>query len=85
MNDATTEHSAIPQAQSGSQNTMSGEPLKKRPQAENQNDFQTELLIFEGEVRGISDERELFTHFCNSSRRVLPYSCLLYTSDAADE
>ena len=78
MNDATTEHSAIPQAQSGSQNSMSGAPLKKRPQAENQNDFQTELLIFEGEVRGISDERELFTHFCNSSRRVLPYRQCFY-------
>lgn len=46
--------------------------------AQDQNDFHTELLIFESEVRGIKDERELFTHFCNSARRILPYRQCFY-------
>lgn len=43
-----------------------------------QSDFATELLIFEGEVRAIEDERELTAHLCNSSRRVLPFRQCFY-------
>jgi len=38
-----------------------------------QNDFASELLIFEAEVRAIEDERELLAHLCNSSRRVVGF------------
>jgi len=37
------------------------------------NDFATELLIFEAEVRAIENEQELITHLCNASRRVVSY------------
>ncbi len=43
-----------------------------------QNDFATELLIFESEVRQIKDERELFVHLCNSSRRIVPFRQAFY-------
>lgn len=38
-----------------------------------QNDFATELLIFESEVRAIENEQELITHLCNASRRVVSF------------
>lgn len=41
-------------------------------------DFATELLIFEGEVRAIEDERELITHLCNTSRRVIAFRQCFY-------
>ena len=47
-------------------------------QQQEPNDFPTELLIFESEVRDIEDVRELHTHLCNSSRRVLPFRQCLY-------
>lgn len=54
---------------------------QKNTQQENtseQTDFATELLIFEGEVRAIEDERELIAHLCNSSRKVVPYRQCFY-------
>ena len=86
MNDLTIERSASQeqsataqrQAQPAGPGTKPVAQPTARTQAQDQNDFQTELLIFEGEVRGIQDERELFTHFCNSSRRVLPYRQCFY-------
>ena len=86
MNDLTIERSASReqdataqrQAQPAGMRTEPGAQATTHTPAQDQNDFQTELLIFEGEVRGIQDERELFTHFCNSSRRVLPYRQCFY-------
>jgi len=75
---ATREQAATTQTQNAGPDTEPGAKVAARAQAEDQNHFQTELLIFEGEVRGIQDERELFTHFCNSSRRVLPYRQCFY-------
>lgn len=61
-------------------------PLRQKSKAQpasttsttSQSDFPIELLIFESEVRLINDERELFTHLCNSSRRVMPYRQAFY-------
>lgn len=53
-------------------------PPQHATETQLQNDFATELLIFEGEVRSIQDERELIAHLCNSSRRVVPYRQCFY-------
>lgn len=44
------------------------------------NDFATELLIFEAEVRAIENELELFAYVTNSSRRVVSYRQCFYGS-----
>jgi len=78
MNDAIAERPAVSQSQSAPLVRNTNTASRTRSQNRGQKDLQRELLVFEGEVRAIRDERELFTHFCNSSRRVLPFRQCFY-------
>ena len=64
--------------QPGTQSNPASSHTRAPVQPSAQNDFATELLIFEGEVRAIEDERELIAHLCNSSRRVIPFRQCFY-------
>lgn len=58
--------------------TSAAHPARQSAQLTEQNDFATEILLFEDEVRAIEDERELVVHLCNSGRRVIPFRQCFY-------
>lgn len=77
MNDAIQAHANRNVAGSPQPSVTKTKQARHEPASE-QNDFATELLIFEGEVRAIEDERELIAHLCNSSRKIVPYRQCFY-------
>lgn len=84
MSDAVLERPARTRAQS--QTLAESSVVKPGPNAAPERKFSAELLGFESEVRQIQNEQELHYHWCNSSRRIVPYRQCFYgmTSKSGD-